>query len=66
MMHTDGTNVNRKIARGAATRIDLVASGRRLFGSQGYGETVPLDKHNTKAAKAKNRRVEFLIVDRGM
>lgn len=39
MMHTDGTNVNRKVAQGAATRADLLASGRRLFGERGYAET---------------------------
>jgi Transcriptional regulator len=39
MMHTDGTNVNRKIAQGAVTRADLIASGRRLFGERGYAET---------------------------
>jgi AcrR family transcriptional regulator len=54
MMHTDGTNVNRKIAQGAATRVELVASGRRLFGSKGYAETstedIALDAGVTKGA----------------
>ena len=41
MIHTDGTNVkrNRKVAQGEATRADLLAAGRRLFGTQGYAET---------------------------
>lgn len=30
--------------------------------AKGYGETKPIDKAITKAAKAKNRRVEFTIV----
>ena len=54
MMHTDGTNVNRKIAKGAATRVDLLVSGRRLFGSKGYAETstedIALDAGVTKGA----------------
>jgi AcrR family transcriptional regulator len=54
MMHTDGTNVNRKVAQGAATRAELIASGRRLFGERGYAETstedIALDAGVTKGA----------------
>ena len=30
--------------------------------ARGYGETKPIDPGETKAAKAKNRRVEFIVV----
>jgi len=30
--------------------------------AKGFGETKPIDKAKTKAAKARNRRVEFTIV----
>ncbi len=38
-MHTDGMNVNRKIAQGAETRANLLATGRKLFGASGYADT---------------------------
>ncbi len=39
MMHTDGTNVNRKVAKGRETRAEIVAVGRARFGADGYAET---------------------------
>jgi len=39
MMHTDSTNVNRKVAQGVATRLAIIAAARHLFGTQGYAET---------------------------
>ncbi len=33
--------------------------------AKGYGETKPIDPGITKAAKARNRRVEFVVVDIG-
>jgi AcrR family transcriptional regulator len=39
MMHTDGTNVNRKVQQGVETRAALLAAGRLLFGGQGYADT---------------------------
>lgn len=39
MMHTDSTNVNRKIAQGASTRASLLAAGRKLFGEAGFADT---------------------------
>jgi outer membrane protein OmpA-like peptidoglycan-associated protein len=33
-----------------------------LLIAKGYGETKPIDTTNTKAGKAKNRRVEFTVV----
>ena len=44
----------------------LVAHGvddKRLT-SQGYGETMPVDRHHTAEAWAKNRRVQFVILKR--
>jgi AcrR family transcriptional regulator len=38
-MHTESTNVNRRVAQGDATRAALVASARELFGQRGYVET---------------------------
>jgi len=39
MIHTDGTNVNKKIAQGVATRASLLVAGRKLFGAAGFGDT---------------------------
>ena len=39
MMHTNGTNVNKKVAQGASTRASLLLAGRRLFGASGYADT---------------------------
>ena len=39
MMHTDSTNVNKKIAQGASTRATLLAAGRKLFGAAGFADT---------------------------
>lgn len=39
ILHTEGTNVNRRVAQGDATRAALVASARELFGEHGYAET---------------------------
>src|ERR1700733_11700389 len=38
-MHTDSTNVNRKVAQGASTRASLLVAGRKLFGASGYADT---------------------------
>lgn len=39
MIHTDSTNVNKKLAQGASTRASLIAAGRSLFGASGFGDT---------------------------
>lgn len=39
MIHTDSTNVNKKVAQGASTRASLLAAGRTRFGAAGFGET---------------------------
>jgi OOP family OmpA-OmpF porin len=51
-------------ARADAVKTYMVTKGiadERLV-AKGYGEQVPLDPRNTKAAKAKNRRVEFKLI----
>lgn len=54
MLHADGMHVNRKIAQGVATRANLVAIGRELFGSDGFGgvsiEQIATAAHVTKGA----------------
>jgi outer membrane protein OmpA-like peptidoglycan-associated protein len=52
--------------RAAAVRAYLIGHGldaRRVV-PQGYGDTQPLDRAKTEAARAKNRRVGFLILKR--
>ena len=62
----DGYNLELSNRRAAAVRDYLVhhgvAPGR--LGSQGYGETHPIDKRSTERAWTVNRRVEFLILKR--
>jgi OOP family OmpA-OmpF porin len=63
----DAYNLDLSNRRAASVKRYLVDKGiadDRLQ-SQGYGETVPLDKKNNEKAYAKNRRVEFLILKRG-
>lgn len=65
--HTDSdgdaaTNVKLSQARAEAVRAALIKGGiaaDRLT-AKGFGETKPLDPSNTPAAKAQNRRVEFV------
>jgi len=63
----DAYNLDLSNRRAAAVKKYLVDKGvdESRLTSQGYGETVPLDKHNNEKAYAKNRRVEFLILKRG-
>jgi OmpA-OmpF porin, OOP family len=68
--HTDdegAEDYNLTLSQGRAQSIVdyLVKQGidsSRLI-ARGYGETKPLDPGITKAAKARNRRVEFTVVD---
>jgi OmpA-OmpF porin, OOP family len=68
--HTDdegAEDYNMTLSQGRAQSIVdyLVSKGidsSRLI-ARGYGESAPLDKGITKAAKSKNRRVEFRVVD---
>lgn len=61
----DKMNLTLSQARAACVRAWLIQHGvaeDRLV-SEGYGETRPIDNNKTKPGQAKNRRVEFNIVD---
>jgi outer membrane protein OmpA-like peptidoglycan-associated protein len=68
--HTDNRgndqfNMELSRRRAKSVREYLVGAGvntRRLV-SQGYGETAPKASNRTRRGRAKNRRVEFVIVD---
>jgi OOP family OmpA-OmpF porin len=68
--HTDAdgdanANMALSVARAEAVIDALVKRGvaiDRLY-AVGYGETLPLVPNTTKANKAKNRRIEFTVVD---
>jgi outer membrane protein OmpA-like peptidoglycan-associated protein len=60
-------NMALSVARAEAVVNALVKRGikpERLY-AVGYGETLPLAPNTTKANKAKNRRIEFKILDAG-
>ena len=69
--HTDnvggkGFNLTLSRQRAASVREYLISQGvdaKRLV-SQGYGMTKPIDTNDTEEGRAKNRRVEFAIVQR--
>jgi outer membrane protein OmpA-like peptidoglycan-associated protein len=70
--HTDEVRdaaLNMKLSqqRAEAVRDALVKRGidKNRLDTQGFGETRPLVAEKTDAARAKNRRVEFVIVDHG-
>ncbi|PKN20217.1 MAG: hypothetical protein CVU65_17605, partial [Deltaproteobacteria bacterium HGW-Deltaproteobacteria-22] len=44
--------------------IDKGVAPSRLV-AKGYGESRPIDKRFNEEARAKNRRVEFIILERG-
>lgn len=70
--HTDniGSAYSNQIlsqARAEAVRNYLIAysiSSKRIT-AKGYGETMPVASNATEAGKAKNRRIEFLIIGDG-
>lgn len=70
--HTDDRNTdeyNLKLSddRANAVRDYLIDKGiapSRLI-AKGYGESRPIDKRTNEEARAKNRRVEFIILERG-
>jgi len=66
--HTDNVgndeyNFNLSRDRAASVRAYLVEHGvpSDKITSNGFGETTPVADNNTKAGKAKNRRVEFVV-----
>jgi outer membrane protein OmpA-like peptidoglycan-associated protein len=70
--HTDSKgndtfNLKLSQSRANAVRDFLVNLGveRERLDAQGYGETRPVESNATNDGRAKNRRVEFVIVDRG-
>jgi outer membrane protein OmpA-like peptidoglycan-associated protein len=69
--HTDSKgndtfNLKLSQSRANAVRDHLVGLGvdRERLDPQGYGETRPVETNATNDGRAKNRRVEFVIVDR--
>lgn len=67
--HADDTERDpQRISEERAVRIAnlLVAKGlpARILKVVGYGNAQPIDRRKTAAARAKNRRVEFLILER--
>ncbi len=63
----DAYNLDLSENRAASVLAYLTAHGvdAKRMQSQGYGETQPIDRGHTQQAWAKNRRVEFLILDHG-
>ena len=61
----DAYNLDLSERRAASVLTYLMTHGvdARRMQSQGYGETQPVDRGHTQQAWAKNRRVEFLILD---
>lgn len=69
--HTDdvgaaSTNMRLSQKRADAVRDYLVGKGvsADVLDAIGFGETRPLEKARTRSARAKNRRVEFKIIER--
>lgn len=69
--HTDSRgdakyNLDLSSARAAAVRDYLVAHGvaASRLSAAGFGESRPLDTAETDAAYARNRRVEFVVIER--
>ena len=69
--HTDNKgskNVNTKLSQDRATAVQKalekrgVESGRLV--SKGYGPDKPIDDNATDAGRAKNRRVQFIVLEK--
>ena len=70
--HTDDTgeeSVNRRLSEQRAESVERALTGRGIDGDRleprGYGESRPAAPNATAAGRAKNRRVEFIIVESG-
>jgi outer membrane protein OmpA-like peptidoglycan-associated protein len=68
--HTDDTgpretNMRLSEARAAAVKQHLISKGvsPQRLSSKGYGPDKPLINETTPTARAKNRRVEFIVDD---
>lgn len=69
--HTDNVGEEADNLRLSAERAEAVAAALADRGvdpgrldARGFGEMYPLDTNNTEAGRARNRRVEFIIVER--
>jgi len=56
---TEEYNLDLSIRRAEAVRDYLIKKGVDI---KGFGEIKPIDPGHTKKARAKNRRVEFIII----
>ena len=63
-LHTQNFNMALSIRRARAVRDYLVRKGvkRGNLSIKGFGEKVPFDPGHYEAARAKNRRVEFVLI----
>ncbi|HHO50453.1 MAG TPA: OmpA family protein [Deltaproteobacteria bacterium] len=68
--HTDSDgseafNLKLSQSRAAAVMRYLIAAGvdARRLEAKGFGESLPIDTNNTREGKARNRRVEFTILE---
>jgi outer membrane protein OmpA-like peptidoglycan-associated protein len=66
-VHDDAYNMKLSQKRAESVRDALTKRGieKARLDVQGFGETRPLINEKTDAARAKNRRVEFVIVEQG-
>lgn len=61
----DTANLDLSQRRAASVKAYLIGKGvaAERLDSEGFGESQPVDTNDTKAGRAKNRRVEFKIVE---
>lgn len=64
---TDAKNLDLSDRRAKAVVHYLIHYGKiapQRLQAKGYGETVPLTSNDTEAGRARNRRVEFLVIEK--